>query len=173
MRKSNVIVFACAAAASVALLAAWYALGLDRVDSPTDLVLSVVWWVAIAAIAALVARAERRRRREVRTIYVSPTSLYNSERGVVAVADPSARVGAMEDILSNLSYGFDRADMPSSDEFDCEYVVESDEYRPADSSSDAEASDPDWRGTVVRVDRARGNHASAFDGRPQLEETFK
>ena len=55
MKKSNVIVFVLLALASAFFLWLWYFLGLNRVDEPLDLVLSIVWWlvivVAIAGIA--------------------------------------------------------------------------------------------------------------------------
>lgn len=50
MKKSNVIVFVLLALASAFFLWLWYFLGLNRVDEPLDLVLSIVcggwssWW---------------------------------------------------------------------------------------------------------------------------------
>ena len=55
MKKSNVIVFVLLALASAFFLWLWYFLGLNRVDEPLDLVLSIVWWlVIVVAIAARV-----------------------------------------------------------------------------------------------------------------------
>ena len=45
MKKSNVIVFVLLALASAFFLWLWYFLGLNRVDEPLDLVLSIVWWL--------------------------------------------------------------------------------------------------------------------------------
>lgn len=44
MKKTNTIIAAVLAVISVVLLVVWYALGLNHVDEPLDLVLSVVWW---------------------------------------------------------------------------------------------------------------------------------
>ena len=55
MKKSNVIVFVLLALASAFFLWLWYFLGLNRVDEPLDLVLSIVWWlVIVVAIAVIV-----------------------------------------------------------------------------------------------------------------------
>ena len=79
MRKSNYLVLGAAAVVAALLLVLWYHLGFNRIDSPLDLVLAIVWWVGIVAIAAILVRVEERRRRQVRTLYVSPKSLYSSE----------------------------------------------------------------------------------------------
>ena len=71
MRKSNYLVLGAAAVVAALLLVLWYHLGFNRIDSPLDLVLAIVWWVGIVAIAAILVRVEERRRRQVRTLYVS------------------------------------------------------------------------------------------------------
>ena len=55
MKKSNIIITAVAAIASIFLLWLWYFLGFNEVDSPTDLVVSVAWWAVVIGGAALVA----------------------------------------------------------------------------------------------------------------------
>lgn len=50
MKKSNVIVLAVAALVAAFLLFLWYYLGFNHIDSPFDLVLTVVWWLGIALI---------------------------------------------------------------------------------------------------------------------------
>lgn len=50
MRKNNWIVAAIAAVACGVLLWAWFALGFNHVDDPLDLVVAVVWWLAVAAV---------------------------------------------------------------------------------------------------------------------------
>ena len=79
MKKSNVIVLAVAALVAAFLLFLWYYLGFNHIDSPFDLVLTVVWWLGIALIVGGIIYVERKRQRQIRTIYVSPTALYNSE----------------------------------------------------------------------------------------------
>ena len=54
MKKSNVIVFVLLALASAFFLWLWYFLGLNRVDEPLDLVLSIVWWLGIAVASAVI-----------------------------------------------------------------------------------------------------------------------
>ena len=46
------------------------------------------------------------------------------------VPDPAKRVETMRQMLSRLTYDFTSMDMPS-DGFDCQYVVSSDEFKPA------------------------------------------
>ena len=52
MKKSNVIVFAIAAVLSIFLLWLWYFLGFNQIDSPLDLIISIIWWVVIVALIA-------------------------------------------------------------------------------------------------------------------------
>ena len=106
MRKSNYLVLGAAAVVAALLLVLWYHLGFNRIDSPLDLVLAIVWWVGIVAIAAILVRFEERRRRQIRTLYVSPKSLYSSELGMVGIGEAGA-VGAMRGMLGQLKYGFD------------------------------------------------------------------
>lgn len=56
MRKSNYLVLGAAAVDAALLLVLWYHLGFNRIDSPLDLVLAIVWWVGIVAIAAILVR---------------------------------------------------------------------------------------------------------------------
>lgn len=112
MKKSNFIVLGISAIAAALLLALWYYLGFNHIDNPFDLVLAIVWWVGIVVIAVVIARLERQRQRQIRTIYVSPTALYNSESGVVGLKGVTA-VEGMQSILRNLKYGFDKRRCPS------------------------------------------------------------
>ena len=58
MRKSNWIVAAIAAVACGALLWAWFALGFNHVDDPLDLIVAIVWWLAVAAVVGGIVWAE-------------------------------------------------------------------------------------------------------------------
>ena len=81
MKKSNVIITVVLAAVSIFLLALWYALGLNRVDEPLDLIVSIVWWAVIIVAIVAVVKVENTRRERVRTVYVANGSYYNSEAG--------------------------------------------------------------------------------------------
>ena len=81
MKKSNVIITVVLAAVSIFLLALWYMLGFNEIDSPLDLVISVVWWAVIVAGIAVAAKTESTRRQRIRTVYVADGAFYNSEAG--------------------------------------------------------------------------------------------
>ena len=65
MRKNNWIVAAIAAVACGVLLWAWFALGFNHVDDPLDLVVAVVWWLAVAAVVGGIVWAEGKRREKM------------------------------------------------------------------------------------------------------------
>lgn len=164
MKKSNYIVLGVAAVAAAFLLFLWYYLGFNVVDNPFDLVLALVWWVGIVAIAAVIVRLEANRKRQIRTIYVSPTALYNSERGVVGLKD-ATNIEVMQDILDNLEYGFEKKAMPETSKFDYRYVVQTDEFKAGDEEKDEQ---PKWSGRVIKIDRENGNVETEFEDEQQL-----
>ncbi len=162
MKKNNIIVLAISAVAAAFLLWLWFYLGFNHIDNPLDLVLAIVWWVVIAALVVLISYMERKRQRQIRTIYVSPTALYNSEKGIVALKEASS-VEAMEGILQQLEYNFDKQDLPSKKTFDYRFVVQTNEYKENDSDSmEGESNEPKWTGTVIRIDRENGNTETDF-----------
>lgn len=138
MRKSNVIIFALLAACSAFLLWLWYFLGFNRVDDPVDLVISIVWWVAIIVAIVAVVRAEQVRRRRVRTVYVGETTAFNSEQGLLALAPEQPMEDAIASILENLKYDFTRKDFPEKDEFQPKFFVRTKEFE-AEKQEDAPA----------------------------------
>ena len=184
MKKNNYIVMVIAAIIGVLLLVLWYYLGFNKIDNPLDLTLSILWWIADALIVAGIIHFENARQEQIRTIYVSPAALFNSERGVVAVPDAADRVSAMENILQNLEYDFSNEDMPEADEFEYLYVVQTEKYKPAEeveeaqdaqeapastpSADAAQATDsedekrPEWTGKVTKIDRENGNVETEF-----------
>lgn len=164
MKKSNWIGLAIAVLVDVFLLWLWFFLGFNLVDSPFDLVISIIWLVAIVAVAVAANRLERQREKRLRTIYVSSTAIFNKERGLVSLGSAAAAPRVIEGILGNLEYGFDMKDMPKLEEFDCRYVVQTDEYKTADG----EGGSPTWKGTVVAIDRAAGNREMPFSSRDEL-----
>lgn len=164
MKKSNWIGLAIAVLLDVFLLWLWFFLGFNRIDSPLDLVISIIWLVAIVAVAAAVNRLERQREKRLRTIYVSSTAVFNKERGLVSLGSAAAAPSVMERILRDMEYGFDLKEMPKPEEFNCRYVVQTDEYK----ATGGEGGDPTWKGTVVAIDHAAGNREMPFSSRDEL-----
>lgn len=164
MKKSNWIGLAIAVLVDVFLLWLWFFLGFNRIDSPLDLVISIIWLVAIVAVAAAVNHLERQREKRLRTIYVSSTAVFNKERGLVSLGSAAAAPSVMERILRDMEYGFDLKEMPKLEEFDCRYVVQTDEYK----ATGGEGGEPTWKGTVVAIDHAAGNREMPFSSRDEL-----
>lgn len=164
MKKSNWIGLAIAVLVDVFLLRLWFFLGFNRIDSPLDLVISIIWLVAIVAVAAAVNHLERQREKRLRTIYVSSTAVFNKERGLVSLGSAAAAPSVMERILRDMEYGFDLKEMPKPEEFNCRYVVQTDEYK----ATGGEGGDPTWKGTVVAIDHAAGNREMPFSSRDEL-----
>lgn len=164
MKKNNWIGLAIAVLVDVFLLWLWFFLGFNRIDSPLDLAISIIWLVAIVAVAAAVNRLERQREKRLRTIYVSPTALFNKERGLVSLGSAAVAPSVMERILRDMEYGFDLKEMPKPEEFNCRYVVQTDEYK----ATGGEGGAPTWKGTVVAIDHAAGNREMPFSSRDEL-----
>ena len=164
MKKSNWIGLAIAVLVDVFLLWLWFFLGFNRIDSPLDLVVSIIWLVAIVAVAAAVNRLERQREKRLRTIYMSSTAVFNKERGLVSLGSAAAAPSVMERILRDMEYGFDLKEMPKPEEFNCRYVVQTDEYK----ATGGEGGEPTWKGTVVAIDHAAGNREMPFSSLDEL-----
>ena len=133
LKKSNIIVLAIFVACSVALLALWYFLGFHRIDSPLDLIVTIVWWAVIALAAFLIARAEKTRCRHIRTVYVSDTHLFNSELGLVELTEGQKLQDALADMIEQLEYSFHSCDFPSDDHFKPRFMVRTFNHKPARS----------------------------------------
>ena len=164
MKKSNWIGLAIAVLVDVFLLWLWFFLGFNQVDSPLDLVISIIWLVAIVAVAVAVNRLERQREKRLRTIYVSSTAVFNKERGLVSLGSAAAAPSVVERILRDMEYGFDLKELPKPEEFNCRYVVQTDEYK----ATGGEGGEPTWKGTVVAIDHAAGNREMPFFSRDEL-----
>lgn len=164
MKKSNVIVLAVAALVAAFLLFLWYYLGFNRIDNPFDLVLTICWWIGIGLIVSGIMYVEHKRQRQIRTIYVSPTALYNSEKGIVALHD-TTMMEAMRNILEKLEYDFSREDLPDKKTFDYRFVVQTDEYK---EGNDEKGEEPTWKGTVTKIDRENGNVETSFEDEEEL-----
>lgn len=162
MKKSNVIIFVLLAACSAFLLWLWYFLGFNRVDSPLDLVLSVVWWAVVIVAVVAIVKLEQVRRRRIRTVYVSDHATFNSEKGLMRFEDAAPMQDVIASILENLKYDFSRADFPDKDEFQVKYFVRSKEF-------DSEKRDDD----AQRDEAARATEAEAAEGAQEAQKTWK
>lgn len=69
----------------------------------------------------------------------------------MSLGSAAAAPSVMERILRDMEYGFDLKEMPKPEEFDCRYVVQTDEYKAAGG----EGGEPTWKGTVVAIDLRR------------------
>lgn len=94
---------------------------------------------------------------------MSSTAVFNKERGLVSLGSAAAP-SVMERILRDMEYGFDLKEMPKPEEFNCRYVVQTDEYK----ATGGEGGEPTWKGTVVAIDRAAGNRKTPFSSRSEL-----
>lgn len=154
MKKTNVIITAIIVVVSVLLLCLWYMLGLNTVDQPLDLVISVVWWVLIAIGIALTVKFEKDRRQRIRTVYLADGRMYNSETGMVMVTAGAPLTDAIAGTLARLEYDFDRVSAPDQskpeEHVDYRYVVRTSEFKPADRNG-SQGDSETWEGEVVTV----------------------
>lgn len=111
MRISNWIITAVAAVACGILLWAWFALGFNHVDDPLDLIVAVVWWVAVAAVIGAIYWAENKRRERMRLAFVGEGVVYNPEAGVVMPDAGETALGALERTLSGQAFPDEVADL--------------------------------------------------------------
>ena len=178
MKKNNYLVMGLAVLVSAFLLWLWFHLGFNEVDNPLDLVVSVLWWVLDALIVVGIVRFEQSRQRQIRTIYVAPNALFNSERGVVSVEGAQDRVDVMQSILEQLAYDFSNQDMPEQGEFEYRYVVQTDKFEAVEKDPEAKVEafeapaaagegtdqqdEPTWKGKVIKIDRQNGNVETEF-----------
>lgn len=169
MKKSNVVLTAVIAVISIFLLWLWFWLGFNEIDSPLDLVLSVVWWVIIAAGAALVVKFENERRRQVRTVYLADGRFFNSEAGLRVLGPGTTAVDSMAAVLAALEYDFSKATAPDQskpeERLDYRFVVHTDKYKPERTDEDGNHENETWEGEVVTV--ATGSK-QAFASRGEL-----
>lgn len=158
MKKSNVIITVILAAVSIFLLALWFWLGFNEIDSPLDLIISIVWWAVIIVGIAVVAKTESTRRQRIRTVYVADDAFYNSEAGNRVLAQGASATEAIAGMLAGLQYGFDKADAPTkpgtNQPVDYRYVVRSTKFDQGSSSGSGQqagAQGGTWEGEVVTV----------------------
>lgn len=154
MKKSNVVVLALLVAFSIFFLWLWYYLGLNRVDQPLDLVLSIVWWVVVAAAIITIIQVEKRRKEQIRTIYVSDKEIFNSEKGKMELSETAGLTDGIEAVLKNLNYDFTKAEAPDRQEFSPRYIVKTSTIK-----------DNTWEGEVVNLP---GKSETTFASKEEL-----
>lgn len=157
MRKSNWIVFGILVVASIIFLWMWFFFEFNFVDNPLDIVISIVWWVVIIALCVIIAVVERRRQRSVRTTYIAPDLLYNSEAGIVRLKDDEDYATALQRLLNNLSYNFEVAKVPENSRIRFKYIVRSKAF--SDNGRN-------WKGEVVKV--SNPDDAKDFSNKREL-----
>lgn len=104
MRKSNWVVVAIAIVAVAALLWLWYFLGFNRIDSPVDIVVAVVWWVVIALVIFAIKHAENKRREKMRVAFIGDGFLYNPEGGLMIPDPGESEIALLERTLASMTY---------------------------------------------------------------------
>lgn len=155
MKKSNIILAVALVAISIFLLWLWFALGFNQVDSPFDLLLSILWWAVIALGIFGVVKFEKARQRQIRTAYITADGrLYNSEAGMTFPKANQDVIQTLAETLANLEYGFKKADAPTNEDgspaVEFAWVVRTETYKPARNSAQGEEREM-WRGEVVEV----------------------
>lgn len=113
MRRSGWIIVAIIACAALAYIGIWFYVGFDIAANPTDLVLTIVWWVLVLIVCVAVAIAEKRRQEAVRTTFISPDYLYNIESGLTEIDVDTPYVVALQKVLTDLEYGMRKKDIKS------------------------------------------------------------
>lgn len=157
MRKSNWLIIGILAVASVIYLVAWYVMGLDKVDAPFDLVVTVVWWVVIVAVCLLINWSENKRRRSIRTSFLAPGLIYNPEAGIVRVDSTQPYTPALQQVLGNLDYDFDDKEVNNDQRIRFTYIVRSDKFSDGGNT---------WTGEVVKV--SNPNDIQYFQNKREL-----
>lgn len=104
MRKSNWLIIAVAVVASFLLLWAWFALGFNHVDDPVDMVVAVIWWVAVAAVIAAIVWAENKRRQKMQTAFLGKRLVYSPEFGVFRTKKKQSEIDMLQDILAGMTF---------------------------------------------------------------------
>lgn len=157
MRKSNWIIIAILVAASLVFLWLWHTLQFDLVDNPIDIVISLVWWLVIVAACVAIHLAEKKRQERIRTIFVAPGLIYNSEVGVVRLDPHTPLVDSLASVLENLSYSFELAELPANSHVRFQRIVRTEKFADAGE---------EWEGEVVEV--AYPDQPMPFDSRQAL-----
>lgn len=157
MRKStiSIIVILLIAAGLFALL--WYLLNFNFAKNPMDLIFTIIWWVVIILICFLIYSGEKRRQRSIRTAFIAPDLIYNSEAGIVDLEDDETYVDALQEILMNLDYGFEKIRTPNKTKIRFKYIVNTNKFANSGKI---------WRGEVIEI--AHPNDPREFKNKREL-----
>lgn len=147
MKKINWILLTVLVIISAFLLWLWFYLGFNHVDSPLDLVLSIIWWIIFIVGVVVIWRLEKRRQERIRTLYISESKLFNSELGIRYFDNLEQLVFVMGQTLEELKYNFNREDLPEDEELPMRFLVRTFKYT-AESEDEEENS---WEGEVCAV----------------------
>lgn len=151
MRKSNVVIVTIIIVASIIFLWLWFYLGFNHVDNPFDLVLSIIWWMLVLIICLIIHYVEKRRQRAIRTIYLAPNFIYNTETGLMRLDDDDLYVPLMQTVLNGLEYNFAKKDSKEFEKLypDFDLIVHTDKY--------ADKGDT-WKGEIVETYNANNKY---------------
>lgn len=140
MKKNNVIIFILVGVVSLFLLWLWYYLGLNHIDTPLDLLLSIIWWFMAGVAILVIMRAEKMRKERIRTLYVSDNEIYNSEVGKKEIDNPAELTEVILKVIDDLEYGFSSPDFPEKEKFFPRYLVRTFKIK-----------DDEWEGVVINT----------------------
>lgn len=157
MRKSNWIIIAILVAASLVFLWLWHTLQFDLVDNPIDLVITAVWWLVIVLACVAIHLTEKKRQERIRTIFVAPGLIYNSETGVIRLDPNAVLVDELARVLESLNYNFELAELPANSRVRFQRIVRTEKF--------ADNGDV-WEGEVVEV--AYPDQPMSFEDRQGL-----
>lgn len=159
MRKSNWVFLCGTCFVSVVLLMAWYMLGFYKVDSPLDLVLSVIWWAVLAVAIVIVAKLEQKRRYHERAVYVmSDGTLFSPELGSVARNNASV-IDRMANIICALDYVLDMKTLDKEQTVNVTHIVYTDKF---------EDDGENWEGEVTCFNNGEAS-SYTYSSKEELE----
>lgn len=144
MRKSNWIIVGILVVASIIFLCTYFMLGFNLVDDMFDLGVTIAWWVVIVAVCLLIHFAEKRRQRMLRTTFVAPGVIYNSEAGLVKLQPDESYVAALQKVLDHLDYHLGEKKAQNDKRIRFQYIVHTDRF-----AGDGAI----WQGEVVNVSK--------------------
>lgn len=167
MKKSNWIILGFLAVAAAFFLWLWYALQLNVVDNPFDLVLVIVWWAVVALACVAIHLLEQKRQERVRTCYVAaaPKCVFNAEAGSLWLEKDQSYMDVLQRILTGLKYNFELADVPKKDKVSFCAIVRTSKF---EAGSTIHEDPKQWVGEVVDVANSNKDPQS-FNNPEELE----
>lgn len=161
MQKSNWIIFGILLIGSLIFLGIWFYFGLDLIDRPFDLVLTIIWWVVLIGFCIGISLIERARREKMRTVYLAPQLAYNREVGTIQLKSDESIANTVQEILESLDYGFTQKRIAKSDSVRFKVIVHTTKFKDNGNT---------WEGEVIDV--AQPGDPQKFKNRAQLDEVL-